>query len=73
MNAIQIISVGAAIMLVVVPSGWAGQESVPAREGPVSITALGGVSVGSGETGAAAGFTISVDVTERVSLEARSV
>ena len=39
MNAIHILSVSAAIMLVVVPSGWAGQESVPAREGPVSITA----------------------------------
>lgn len=56
-----------------VSPAWARQEPAPVRAGPVSITALGGVSLGSGRAGAAAGLTFSVDVSQRVSLEARSV
>ena len=74
MNTINIVSISAAlVMTAATPWSWAGQESTPVREGPVSISALGGVSGGSGHVGAAAGLTLSVDVSDRVSLEGRSV
>ena len=74
MNTINIVSISAAIVMTVAAQwSWAGQESTPVREGPVSISALGGVSGGSGHVGAAAGLTLSVDVSDRVSLEGRSV
>ena len=74
MNTINIVSISAAIvMTVAAPRSGAGQESTPVREGPVSVSVLGGVSVGSGRVGAAAGLTLSVDVSDRVSLEGRSV
>lgn len=74
MNTINIVSISAAIVMTVAAQwSWAGQESTPVREGPVSISALGGVSGGSGHVGAAAGLTLSVDLSDRVSLEGRSV
>lgn len=74
MKSIQIIAVSTALVLATgVTRGWAGQEPVPVRDGPVSFTALGGASFGSGEVGAAAGLSFGLDVNERVSVEARTV
>lgn len=74
MNTINIVSISAAIVITAAAQwSWAGQESTPLREGPVSVSVLGGVSSGSGHVGAAAGLTVNVDVSDRVSLEGRSV
>jgi hypothetical protein len=59
MNTINIVSISAAIVMTAAAQwSWAGQESTPVREGPVSVSALGGVSGGSGHVGAAAGLTV---------------
>jgi hypothetical protein len=74
MNAHHIVSAFVTLALATgVSPVWARQDPAPVRDGPVSITALGGASLGSGQAGAAAGLTLSVDVNQRVSLEARSV
>jgi len=60
MNAIDIVSVSAAVvMTAAVQPSWARQDPASSRrEGPVAISAIGGASVGSGHTGAAAGLTL---------------
>ena len=74
MNAHHIVSAFVTLSLATgVSPVWARQDPASVRDGPVSITALGGASLGSGQAGAAAGLTLSVDVHQRVSLEARSV
>ena len=74
MNAHHIVSAFVTLALAAgVSPVWARQDPAPVRDGPVSITALGGASLGSGQAGAAAGLTLSVDVNQRASLEARSV
>lgn len=52
---------------------WAGQAPAVSRNGPVSLSVLGGASAGSGNAGPAAGLGICVDLNERVSLEGRGV
>jgi hypothetical protein len=74
MNAHHTVSVFVTLALATgVSPVWARQDPASVRDGPVSITALGGASLGSGQAGAAAGLTLGVDVNRRVSLEARSV
>lgn len=74
MNSINIVSVSAVlVMTVAAQRTWAGQDPALVREGPVAVSAIGGASVGTRHTGAAAGLTLSVDLSDRVSLEGRSV
>ncbi len=74
MNSINIVSVSAILVLTAAAQpSWARQDPATQRAGPVAISAVGGASVGSRHTGAAAGLTFSVDLSDRVSLEGRSV
>ena len=74
MNTINIVFVGAVIVMTAAAQGaWAEQSESPPRDGPVSVSALGGVSFGDDHTGAAGGITLGVDLNERVSLEGRAV
>lgn len=74
MRSNQVVSVIAVIiMTAVVHPAWARQDPAVRREGPVAMSAIGGASLGSGHAGAAAGLTLSVDLSDRVALEGRSV
>lgn len=74
MTSIHVVSVAAVLVMTAASHpAWARQDPASRREGPVAISAIGGASLGSGHTGAAAGLTLSVDLGDRVALEGRSV
>lgn len=74
MKFIHVVSVAAVLVMTAASHpAWARQDPASRREGPVAISAIGGASLGSGHTGAAAGLTFSVDLSDRVALEGRSV
>lgn len=60
------------LLTLTAPALSAAQES-DHGDGRVSLAFLGGISTGSGETGAAVGATLLSDVSRRVGIEARSV
>lgn len=61
------------VMTAAAHPAWARQDPASGREGPVAVSAIGGFAFDRHDTGAAAGLTLSVDVGDRVAVEARSV